>query len=170
MSDESAAGPKAEFDPDALARGLMPPLGSIKQQVDMQLAFLTQAMIDGAVLAKGLFDDPEPNAVAETWPPRRGSQPAASRWRVHRSAELQDMARIAASSARLIAAYARLDGQFHQNFTIHHIQKVEDDGVRKRRTTITETSGNFPSMPRDAAEGIVDTPPPSESGGSNASD
>ena len=167
MSDESAAGPKAEIDWEAQARRLMPPLGPIKQQVDMQLAFLTQAIIDGAVLATGMFDDPEPSPVEQPWSPRRAPQPVRNPWRVNRSAELHDMARIAESSARLIAAYARLDGRFHQNVTIHHLQKTEDDGTRKRRVRSTEIRSNYRMAP---GEGANAPPPPSESGGSNASD
>ncbi len=105
------------------AEDFLPPSGSIKEQVELQLAFLTQGVMDSMVASSGLFrpkPEPEPCArPAYYTPPMRGAGAKANRdpaevEQAARAADVNDAARLAGASARLIGALARLRTEFKQ--------------------------------------------------------
>ena len=118
--------------------------GSIADRVDAQLGVLTQGVVDCMVLATGAFPDltegapPGPNA----WPSvKPGTVPA---WQAARSAELRDAARLSEASARLLAGYAKLRGQFSQNFTIRHTDGQRGNAKARKRDTMVTHSFSLP--------------------------
>jgi hypothetical protein len=168
--------------PDRLkldAEMFAPPIGTIRQQVEMQLAFLTKVVVDSSVLCSGLF---EPKA-APPEPVFRGRAAASKTPRNIREVELGIAARMAEASAKLISAYAKVHGHFSQHYTVHHLHKVEDDGTKRKVSRLTHIIADMPSqeIPPEVAAAIDEeeaelearaarraaTPPPSQTGGSN---
>ena len=91
----------------------------------MQIAFLTQGVTECLMRSSELFEPPEPEP-----PPgdsrgyghtRRQAAPPPRATR--RSLELRDAAHLSNATARLMAACAKLRGEFH--FTYSQIERVE---------------------------------------------
>ncbi|HXC55258.1 MAG TPA: hypothetical protein VNU97_08190 [Rhizomicrobium sp.] len=126
--------------------------GTIAERVDMQLGVLTQGVADCMILATGAFPNltegaaQEPNALA------RPSVNAVTSWQAARSAELRDAARLAEASARLLTGFARLRGQFSQDFTIRHSDRRAGAKAKHRqRATTVVHSFSLPAAPGDGA-------------------
>lgn len=164
------------------AEALMPPMGPVRQQVEMQLAFLTQNMMMSTVRANRIPPPAEPDPYAE--PVRRGNRwvtPSPSDQSAYRIAELQEAARMSLASARLVAALGRLRTEFRQHHTVSRVTTVENPQTHKRSVTSwnssfdgpTPYSAGFappdisPDLAKPAAE-EPPPPPPPENGGSNA--
>ncbi len=114
--------------------------GTIAERVELQFGVLTQGVVECMILATGAYPQltegmaTEPNAFA-----RPKAAPISS-YQAARSAELRDAARLSEASARLLAGYAKLRGQFSQDFTIRHSDRRRgaDKKDRQRNTTITQ--------------------------------
>jgi hypothetical protein len=152
------------------AEDFLPPSGSIKEQVELQFAFLTQGVMDSMVASQGLFrgkpDEPEPYVAPAYYTPQMRGANANANPNPHqveqaaRPADVNDAARLAGASARLIGALARLRTEFRQHYTVNHVKTVTDekDGKRRsRRTSVTgvvripETDARGAAPDRDAA-------------------
>ncbi len=113
--------------------------GNMAERVDTMMGVLTQGVVDCMVLATGAFPtltegEPEqPNVWAKPKPA------GLSTWQSARSAELQDAARLTEASARLLQGYARLRGQFSQDFTIRHNETRKPGKPKSRRQNSTVT-------------------------------
>jgi hypothetical protein len=161
------------------AENFAPPAGTIRQQVEMQLAFLTKAVVDSSVLCSGLF---EPD-VAPPEPVFRARAAAPRTPRNIREFELGIAARMAEASAKLIAAYAKVHGHFEQRYTVHHLHKIEGDGTKRKVSRLTHVIADIPpqEIPPEVAAAVkkeeadiearaarrAAAPPPSQTGGSN---
>ena len=164
------------------AEALMPPMGSVRQQVEMQLAFLTQNVMMSTVRANRVPPPAEPDPNAE--PVRQGNRwvrPSPSDQSAYRIAELQEAARMSFASARLVSALGRLRTEFRQHHTVSHVTTVNDPAKHKRSVTSWNSSFDAPTtysagfesfdIPPHLAKTAKDeppSPPPPENGGSNA--
>lgn len=157
---------------------MMPPTGSVRQQVELQLAFLTQNVMAATVRANRVPPPAEPDPNLQ--PVRQGNRwvtPSASDQSAYRLAELQEAARMSLASARLIEALNGARTEFHQHYTVSHVTTVEDPEKRKR--SVTSWTGSFtaptaqpsdfapPDLPPEAGA-EPPPPPPPQNGGSNA--
>jgi hypothetical protein len=112
------------------AEDFMPVAGPLKEQVERQIAFLTQAVVESAVLASGLFDIHEeevPNAWAKS-----GAKPYQRRTRVE---EMEIAAKLARASASLVSALARSQRYLEPHYTYDQIIKTGPDGKPAGRVT-----------------------------------
>jgi len=178
MKERHAGGRKTRMNKKASAAGvLMPPMVPVRQQVETQLAFLTQNVMMATVRANRVPPPAEPDPGLP--PVRQGNRwvtPSPSDQSAYRLAELQEAARMSLASARLIEALAGLRTEFRQHYTVSHVTTVEDPDKRKR--SVTSWTGSFaaptaqPSAftpPDSAPEAAQEpSPPPPQNGGSNA--
>ena len=157
------------------AEALMPPMGPVRQQVEMQLAFLTQNMMASTVRANRVPPPAEPDPNAE--PVRVGNRwvtPSPSDQSAYRIAELQEAARMSFASARLVRALGALRTEFRQHHTVSHVTTVNDPDKHKRSVTSWNSSFDAPTTycagfeTADLAPNDAASPPPPENGGSNA--
>ena len=145
----------------------MPPMGPVRQQVEMQLAFLTQNVMAATERANRVPPpaEPDPNLP----PVRQGNRwvtPSASDQSAYRIAELQEAARMSLASARLIEALNGARTEFRQHYTVSHVTTVDDPDKHKR--SVTSWTGSF-AAPRPEVAESAPPPPPPQNGGSNAS-
>jgi hypothetical protein len=176
MKERRAGGRKTRMNKKPIAAeasALMPPMGPVRQQVEMQLAFLTQNVMMATVRANRIPPPAEPDPNME--PVRQGNRwvtPSPSDQSAYRIAELQEAARMSLASARLIEALNGARTEFRQHYTVSHVTTVEDPDKRKR--SVTSWTGNFSAptaRPSDFApppEVADEAPPPPQNGGSNA--
>jgi hypothetical protein len=166
----------------AEALALMPPMGPVRQQVEMQLAFLTQNMMAATVRANRIPPPAEPDPDLQ--PVRQGNRwvtPSPSDQSAYRIAELQEAARMSFASARLVAALGRLRVEFRQHHTVSRVTTIENPQTHKRSVTSWNSSFDAPSphsagfAPPDISPDLAEAaavepqpPPPPENGGSNA--
>jgi hypothetical protein len=181
MKERHAGGRKTRTKKKAIAAealALMPPMGPVRQQVELQLAFLTQNVMAATVRANRVPPPAEPDPSAE--PVRQGNRwvtPSPSDQSAYRIAELQEAARMSLASARLIEALNGTRTEFRQHYTVSHVTTVEDPDKHKRSVTSwtgsfaapTAQPGDFtpPDIPPEVA-GEPPSPPPPQNGGSNA--
>ncbi|HEX4303801.1 MAG TPA: hypothetical protein VHZ78_13475 [Rhizomicrobium sp.] len=125
--------PTAPLNPEQLFHP-----GTIAERVDVMMSVLTQGVVDCMIFATGAFpsltegEPEEPNAFAKPKPA------GLSSWQAARSAELRDAARLTEASARLLTGFAKLRGQFSQDFTIRHNEKRgAGKKTRQRNSTVT---------------------------------
>jgi hypothetical protein len=123
------SAPKAE---DFLPRG-----GSLKEQVEQQIAFLTQAVTESAVLASGLFDIPEAEAPNVLLTRARPYQ------RQTRVIELDIMAKMARASAGLLHGLAHSQRYFEPHFVFDHTIRTAPGG--KPAGTVTRVIARLPN-------------------------
>jgi len=116
--------------------------GSIADRVELQLGVLTQGVIDCMALATGAYSDltEGPADAPNDW---RKARPTSS-WQTARSAELRDAARLSEASARLLAGFAKLRGQFSQNFTIRHTDGRGGKAKAQQQNTMLTHSFSLP--------------------------
>ena len=128
MTEETEPG---KPNPPLTAELFLPPLGRPEEQAEMQISFLTQGVTECLMRSTELFEPPEPEP-----PPgdsggyghtRRKAAPPPRATR--RSQELRDAAHLSNATARLIAACAKLRGEFH--FTYSQIERVEPGPARR---------------------------------------
>jgi hypothetical protein len=177
MNENRAGGRKTRVSRKE-AEALMPPMGPVRQQVELQLAFLTQNVMAATVRANRVPPPAEPDPNME--PVRQGNKwvtPSPLDQSAYRIAELQEAARMSFASARLIEALNGARTEFRQHYTVSHVTTVEDPDKRKR--SVTSWTGSFAAptaQPADFAppdippegDGGPPPPPPPQNGGSNA--
>ena len=126
--------------------------GTIAERVEVQLGVLTQGVIDCMIFATGAFpsftEGTVPEQTSNPYAPYPHKQQAQSAragsltsWQAARSAELRDAARLSEATASLLTGFAKLRGQFSQDFTIRHNEKRKagDPKSRLRNTTISHS-------------------------------
>ena len=99
----------------------LPPEGGIEEQLQRQIAFMTQGVMDCMVLANDFpeFSGPLPEPPPpDVWGRRRPAEPPPDR----RAQRLREAAHLSNATARLVGAYAKLRGEFH--FTYSRIENV----------------------------------------------
>lgn len=134
--------------------------GTIAEQVEMLMGVLTQGIVDCMIFATGAYPNltegppDEPNAFAKP------KAKAISTWQAARSAELGDAARLTEAGARLLTGFAKLRGQFSQDFTIRHNEKRKATKNRLRNTTITHSF----SVPGSEAVSVMSIDPKTTTG------
>ncbi len=112
--------------------------GSIEERVNLQLGVLTQGVVDCMMLATGAFPDLTEGPAAQVHPMVHGAAKSGSSWQAARSAELRDAARLTEASARLLAGFAKVRGQFSQDFTIRHSDRRGANAKKRMKgTTVT---------------------------------
>lgn len=115
--------------------------GTIAERVELQLGVLTQGVVECMILATGAYPQLTEGADAAPNPFGRPKAAPASSYQAARSAELRDAARLSEASARLLTGFAKLRGQFSQDFTIRHSDRRRgtDRKNRQHNTTITHS-------------------------------
>ena len=112
---------KAPARPKLSAELFLPPEGGIEEQLQRQIAFMTQGVMDCMVLANNFpeLSGPEPEPPPpDAWGRRRPAEPPPDQ----RSLRLREAAHLSNATARLVAAYAKLRGEFH--FTYSRVETV----------------------------------------------
>lgn len=131
--------------------------GTFAERVDLQLGLLTQGVADCMILATGAMPgltEGAPEQPAQYYPHR---PPAPNKndnaWQAARSAELRDAARLSEASARLLMGFARLRGEFKQDFTVRHTddRAASEDG--RRSSTVVIQKFSVPKDPDARADG-----------------
>lgn len=114
--------------------------GTIAERVELQFGVLTQGVVECMILATGAYPQLTEGADAAPNSANASRPVAALSYQAARSAELRDAARLSEASARLLAGFAKLRGQFSQDFTIRHSDRRRgtDKKSRQRNTTITQ--------------------------------
>lgn len=146
MAEEEANTPKKPPSPDV---DILFNHGTFQQQVEMQMALLTQAVASCMLYASGAgrdLDEEPPSSGGM----RVGPRPRAARataWPQARSAQLHDAARLAEASARLVNGYAKFRSHVDQQFSLRHTASHNKRGKKLRVSTITHRF----SAPRDEA-------------------
>jgi hypothetical protein len=146
-AEEEANKPKKPPSPDV---DILFNHGTFQQQIEMQMAMLTQALASCMLYASSAGRDvleEEPQTRSGFW---SGTRPAAQRttnWPQVRSAQLHDAARLAEASARLVNGYAKFRSHVDQQFSLRHTASHNKRGKKLRVSTITHRF----SAPRDEA-------------------
>ena len=111
------------------------------ERVELQLGVLTQGVVECMILATGAYPQLTEGADLSPNPFGRPKAAPTSSYQAARSAELRDAARLSEASARLLAGFAKLRGQFSQDFTIRHSDRRRgaDKKNHQRNTTITHS-------------------------------
>ncbi|MBU6445421.1 MAG: hypothetical protein KGR48_16080 [Alphaproteobacteria bacterium] len=126
---------KAPARPKLSAELFMPPEGGIEEQLQRQIAFMTQGVMDCMVLANNFpeLSGPEPEPPPpDVWGRRRPAEPPPDR----RAQRLREAAHLSNATARLVAAYAKLRGEFHFTYS-----RVENVPGRRRKAVQHDGSG-----------------------------
>ena len=121
--------------PKLSAELFMPPEGGIEEQLQRQIAFMTQGVMDCMVLANNFpeLSGPEPEPPPpDVWGRRRPAEPLPDR----RAQRLREAAHLSNATARLVAAYAKLRGEFHFTYS-----RVENVPGRRRKAVQHDGSG-----------------------------
>ncbi|MDE2014846.1 MAG: hypothetical protein KGJ75_18160 [Alphaproteobacteria bacterium] len=121
--------------PKLSAELFMPPEGGIEEQLQRQIAFMTQGVMDCMVLANNFpeLSGPEPEPPPpDVWGRRRPAEPPPDR----RAQRLREAAHLSNATARLVAAYAKLRGEFHFTYS-----RVENVPGRRRKAVQHDGSG-----------------------------
>ncbi len=122
---------KAPARPKLSAELFMPPEGGIEEQLQRQIAFMTQGVMDCMVLANDFPElsgpPPEP-PPPDVWGRQRPAAPPPDQ----RALRMREAAHLSNAAARLVAAYAKLRGEFH--FTYSRVEAVP----RPRRQPASE--------------------------------
>jgi hypothetical protein len=103
--------------------------GTLQQQVEMQMALLTQAVASSMLHASG--------AVADPVEAQSGSGANASNSPQIRSLQLHDAARLAEAAARLINGYAKFRSHIDQQFSLRHSATRDKKGKTLSVSTLT---------------------------------
>lgn len=130
--------------------------GSIAERVDTQLGVLTQGVVECMILATGNFPDLTEGPPAEPDARIKVKPMTLSSWQAARSAELRDAARLTDASARLLAGFAKLRGQFSQDFTIRHSDRQGANAKKRQRNTTITHSFSVPGKQALAVEDAGD--------------
>ena len=126
--------------------------GSLSEQVELQIAMLTQGVVESMMLSSGEFssDRAESPPVEENvWLRRPPPKAALSRAQMARSADLKDAARLSEASAKLLSGFAKLRGQFKQEFTVHHTNSRDDKTGERKRVTVLQQNYSTPRAETD---------------------
>ena len=121
MKTEPTLEPPVPAPPD------LPPAGDLEEQTRRQMAFLTQGVMECVMRATGDGAAHPPAAPDAEGPPR--------------SAALRDAAHLSNAAARLMAAWAKVRGEYH--FTYTHEPKAGTPAARRKGST----SGASPPTP-----------------------
>ena len=112
---------EAPARPKLSAELFMPPEGGIEEQIERQIAFMTQGVMECMVLASGHPDlvgpPPEP-PPPDVWGRHRPADPPPDQ----RALRMREIAHLSSATARLVGAYAKLRGEFH--FTYSRVETV----------------------------------------------
>jgi len=111
--------------PRLSAELFLPPEGGIEEQLQRQIAFMTQGVMDCMVLANDFpeFSGPPPEPPPpDVWGRRRAADPPPDK----RAQCLREAAHLSNATARLVGAYAKLRGEFH--FTYSRTENVSRAG------------------------------------------
>jgi hypothetical protein len=139
-AQEPAPEPKPKRPEDYRAEDFLPQSAPLRTQVETQVAFLTQAVVDSSVYASGLFDD-----AAEPPAPFAKNKPEYQRAsRVH---EIDLMAKAARATASLIGALGRATRYLEPHSNVTTTYNMGADGKPKGYVMRT-----FMNLPRTAGE------------------
>jgi hypothetical protein len=122
--------------------------GSLSQKVEFQLGILSQAVGDCIVFASGSFPNLSEGPLQEV--PSRGHDRSYARplgFAAARSLQLNDAARLSEATARLLTGFAKIRGQFAQDFTMRCCESRDAKGRPRQVTTVTHRF----SLPREEA-------------------
>lgn len=135
----SAEGTKKTRKPRSPDVDILFSHGTFQQQIEMQMALLTQAVASCMLHASGAVSDlvEEPQSSRGAWVEPIANTAPASSWPQIRSVELHDAARLAEASARLVNGYARFRGHIDQQFSLRHSASHDKRGKKLRVSTIT---------------------------------
>lgn len=132
--------PRPRRPEDYRAEDFLPQSAPLRAQVEMQVNFLTQALVESSVYASGLFDD-----AAEPPAPFAKNNPEYQRAsRVH---EIDLMAKAARATASLIGSLGRATRYLEPHSTVTTTYKTGADGKQTSRVMRT-----FMSLPHTAKE------------------
>lgn len=144
----SAKAEEPKAWPPLDAKLFMPPEGNLEEQIALQVGFMTQGVMECVVRSSGIFDLPLPQDEVQSRNDygydRRKRNASSSFVSSPRSVELRDAAHLSNATARLIAAHAKLRGEFH--FTYSRVMTVP--GRAAANGSCTEPDGNNRSAPR----------------------
>lgn len=123
--------------------------GTFQQQIEMQMALLTQAVASCMLHASGAGRDLEEESQSSrgSWGESLPIRASARNWPQIRSLQLHDAARLAEAAARLVNGYAKFRGHMDQQFSLRHSASHDKKGKRQRVSTITHRF----TAPRDEA-------------------
>lgn len=113
--------------------------GTFEQQIEMQMALLTQAVASCMLHASGAVRDlaEEPQSSRGTWGEPLSNTAPVNNWPQTRSLQLHDAARLAEAAARLVNGYAKFRGHIDQQFSLRHSASHDKRGKKLRVSTIT---------------------------------
>ncbi|MDE3115601.1 MAG: hypothetical protein KGL26_08385 [Pseudomonadota bacterium] len=111
---------EAPARPKLSAELFLPPEGGIEEQLQRQIAFMTQGVMDCMVLANAFpeLSGPSPEPPPDVWGRRRPAEPPPDQ----RALRMREAAHLSNATARLVGAYAKLRGEFH--FTYSRVETV----------------------------------------------
>jgi hypothetical protein len=133
--------------------------GTVPEQVELQIALLTQGMMESMLLSSGEFSSDRGEAPAQevnVWQRRASSKATLSRAQLARSADLKDAARLSEASAKLLIGLARLRGQFKQDFTVHHTSSRDDKTGERKHVTVARQNFTTPRVEPEDAKASAD--------------
>jgi len=136
MTEENTKKPRKPRSPDV---DILFSHGTFQQQIEMQMALLTQAVASCMLHASGAVLDPveDPQPSRGSWGEPLSNTAPADNWRQIRSQQLHDAARLAEATARLVNGYAKFRGHIDQQFSLRHSASHDKKGKKLRVSTIT---------------------------------